>query len=78
MSDSGCLHPDSELVVIPDGETLVSWCALCGSIRYAGTWRAPSGLVLPGWTCGECQVLNGCVKELLTECRGCGAPRRRL
>jgi len=84
MTDTGCPHPESDLVTIEADQTVVWWCPLCGSIRdnngdhgaQTGTWRAPSGLVLPGWTCSVCQVMNGSLKELLTECRSCGAPRR--
>ncbi len=75
----------SEDVVIAAGETLVSWCPACGSIydnngdhgAEAGTWRAPTAIVLPGWRCGHCRGFNGSAKELLTECRCCGTPRRR-
>lgn len=48
MIDTGCPHPESEVVTIEAELTLVHWCALCGSIRDnngdhgapAGTWRA--------------------------------------
>jgi hypothetical protein len=83
--DTGCEHPFSEIVVIGADLTLVHWCTLCGSIRDnngdhgapAGTWRAPGGVVLPGWTCSACGGMNGSAKELLKECRGCDAPRSR-
>jgi len=82
MTDTGCPHPESELVTIESGLTVVWWCAFCGSIRdnngdhgaQACAWRAPSGVVLPGWTC-SCGGFNGSVKELLPACRGCGLPR---
>jgi hypothetical protein len=82
MIDTDCLHPEAELVVIVAESTFVSWCSICGSLRDnrgghgipAGTWRAPAGVVLPGWTCA-CGGFNGCLKEWLSECRGCGLPR---
>jgi|GEM_PF-3051405 len=85
MSDAGCPHPDPEVVVIRWCDlVLVRWCPLCGSINddvgahgaEPGAWRSPTGVVLPGWTCQSCQAFNGCAKELLIECRGCGSPRR--
>lgn len=33
------------------------------------------GLVFPGWTCPSCRAFNGAAKEILKECRGCGAAR---
>jgi len=84
MIDTGCPHPDDEVILLYDGDcTLVSWCTLCGSIQDnngnhgapAGSWRAPGGVVLPGWTCAACSGFNGSGKELLSTCRGCGVPR---
>ena len=71
--------PGSKVVVISVVNTLVYWCPSCGSIwdnngdhgAAAGTWRAPSSLVLPSWTCTECKAFNG------SACRCCGAPRRK-
>jgi len=85
MSDAGCPHPDSEVVIVQWDLVIVRWCPLCGSINdnsgahgaEPGTWRSPAGVVLPGWTCTRCFTFNGCVKELLTECRSCGTPRKR-
>ena len=84
MGDTGCPHPETDLVVIEADLTVVWWCPLCGSIRdnngdhgvVACAWRSPSGLLLPGWTCAGCRAFNGAAKELLTECRNCGAPRK--
>lgn len=84
MSDTGCQHPESDVVVIQWDLVFVRWCPLCGSINdnngdhgaEAGTWRSPTGLLLPGWTCSACRAFNGAAKELLAECRGCGAPRK--
>lgn len=86
--ETGCRHPDAEVVTLridDHGRPSVRWCPLCGSVHdtsilglhgaAAGTWRPPSAIVLPGWTCGACGVLNGCLKELLTECRSCDRPR---
>ena len=87
MTDTGCPHPDAEVVVLDPDQTYAPaqcrWCSMCGSLyepsddASTGHWSAPSGAVLPGWTCAACLVFNGCVKELLTECRSCGAPRRK-
>lgn len=40
-------------------------------------WKAPSGLLLPGWTCKkpDCRAFNGSAKEVLTHCRACDTPR---
>ena len=85
MIDTGCPHPDAEVVDIgvPHDDlggrvTIATWCPICGSVKdhtADGSWRAPSGVVLPGWTCSECQTFNGAGKELLTECRHCNAAR---
>ena len=82
MSDTGCPHPESDVVDIGDGSTIAHWCMLCGSLRddngylaSAGEWIAPTGLVLPGWTCLSCGAMNGSLKAVLPTCRGCGVPR---
>lgn len=90
MSVTGCEHPDADVVVLHASEYGgVEWCSLCGSVRdclndpsaTGGDWRAPSGLLLPGWVCGSvkggvrCGAFNGSAKEVLTECRACGTPR---
>lgn len=78
MREGDCKHPESEMVVVSAGDTFMSWCSTCGSIwdnngdhgAAAGSWRAPSGLVLPGWTCA-CGIFTGSMKGA-TECRCCG------
>jgi hypothetical protein len=84
MTDTGCPHPDVAIVTIDDQAfTLVDWCSMCGSIRDnngdhgapAGSWRDPTGLVLPGWTCNACGAFTGTAKEQLTQCRCCGTPK---
>ena len=85
MPDTGCPHPESDRVAIEAGQTFVQWCTVCGSIydnngdhgAEAGTWRSPSSIVLPGWACSGCQTFCGAGKELMDECRHCGAPRSR-
>jgi hypothetical protein len=80
--ETGCPHPESAIVTIETDMTVVWWCSLCGSIEDnngehgapACTWRAPTGIVLPGWMCA-CGVFNGSLKELLATCRLCGTPR---
>jgi hypothetical protein len=72
-----------EVVAIDAGETFVLWCPFCGAIcdnngehdAPPGQWRAPDGVVLPGWKCKQCGSFNGCAKELLPDCRSCGVPR---
>jgi hypothetical protein len=78
-----CQHPDP--VVVEDECTFLRWCPACGSVcnnndvpgLRAGEWRAPSGILLPGWTCGACGTFNGSGKELLEACRHCERPRRK-
>ena len=78
MNDPGCPHPESDCVDIDSASMLLLWCSICGSLRvYDGTWRAPAGIVLPGWTC-PCGVFNGHGKEPIAECRHCGGPRRTI
>jgi len=85
MSITGCTHPETDVVVLGHiGGGGVRWCQLCGSVRDAlwREWRAPSGLLLPGWTCAAvkdgvpCRAFNGAAKEVLTVCRACDTPRR--
>lgn len=73
MTDTGCPHPEPALLQVRGPIGRVAWCRLCGSLRRGGAWTAPSCIVLPGWTC-PCGAFNGSAKELLPECRGCGAP----
>jgi hypothetical protein len=73
-ADSGCPHPESALVDLSPSPTSPVWCRICGSVCARGVWIAPRSLVLPGWTCRQCGGFNGALKELLTDCRGCGAP----
>ncbi len=58
-----------------------SLVALLDEIEAATEARVRSefsgGIVLRGWTCKECRSFNGSEKEELTECRSCGAARRR-
>jgi hypothetical protein len=83
VRDTGCSHPNSDVIRFDRHPSVrISWCSLCGSIRdewgdhgAAASWRAPGGIVLPGWTCSVCGVLNGLLKELLPACRSCGTPR---
>jgi hypothetical protein len=77
MTDTGCPHPKDDVVLVSSNrDQFDRWCRLCGSLGSAsGPWQAPSGVVLPGWTCSACRYFNGCVKELLSECIGCGARR---
>jgi hypothetical protein len=78
VRDTGCTHPEDEVVTLPeDGIESPCWCTLCGSLRLrsGGAWIAPDGIVLPGWTCEACGVMNGSLKELLPACRSCDAPR---
>jgi hypothetical protein len=78
VSDGGCQHPESEVDILEVLEMhAVYWCTLCGSVRVGGgAWRAPTGIVLPGWRCAHCRGFNGSAKELLTECRCCGTRRK--
>ena len=34
-----------------------------------------AGIVLTGWWCVACKVFNGAAKEILAECRSCGAKK---
>lgn len=77
MSDTGCSHPENSVEDIDADYTMFRWCGLCGSLHMpteggGHAWRAPSGLVLPGWTCASCSAFNGGAKEELGECRCCG------
>lgn len=85
MTEPLCPHPESGVVVVRAMLTIVQWCPLCGSIREnnhdgaapTGAWRAPDGIVLPGWKCPGCGAFCGAAKELLSECRACGVPRTK-
>ncbi len=74
LTDTGCHHPESELVNTGTAAAAPVWCRMCGSICERGVWVAPRSLVLPGWHCARCASFNGVAKELRTECRSCGAP----
>ena len=87
MSETGCTHPETDVVDLDPEQTYASakrlWCSVCGSLYESdnmstGHWTAPSGLLLPGWTCAvpTCRAFNGEAKGVITECRACGAPRK--
>lgn len=81
---STCDHPQSERVRVQLASEFffkdeICWCPLCGAIytrklNEAGRWREPACATLPGWTCA-CGAFCGSAKDLLAECRACGAPR---
>ena len=45
------------------------------SANAASQWDVAPGILLPGFTCKACGAFTGVLKEDLTACRCCDAPR---
>lgn len=61
----------------PDERGQVKWCSACGAFNCDGTWREPSGLMLPGWFCRSCKRFMGEAKQRHEVCLYCEQGRQR-